>query len=83
MTIKDLKEGITTWKLTREKIIHLAIGLTAILVYEFWARPIYRPYIYSNHINATAHYFSIAGGMISEQQINRFRSARWFYVFRL
>lgn len=51
MTIKDLKEGITKWKLTRERVINLTIGLTAILVYEFLARPIYRPFIYRNNIN--------------------------------
>jgi hypothetical protein len=49
--LKDLKEGIINWKLTRERKINLAIGLAAILIYEFIARPIYRPYIYRNHIN--------------------------------
>lgn len=51
MTIKDLKEGITNWKLTKERIINLSIGLAAVLIYEFIARPIYRPYIYRNNIN--------------------------------
>jgi hypothetical protein len=51
MTIKDLKDGITTWKFTRERIINLTIGLSAILILEFIARPIYRPYIYRNNIN--------------------------------
>ncbi len=51
MTIKDLREGIQNWKFTRERIINLTIGLTAVLIYEFLARPIYRPYIYKNNIN--------------------------------
>ncbi|MFZ6009386.1 MAG: hypothetical protein ACOYXT_03490 [Bacteroidota bacterium] len=51
MTIQDLKEEITKWKLTKERTINLAIGMTAILIYEFIARPIYRPYIYRNNIS--------------------------------
>ena len=51
MKIQDLKEEITKWKLTKERIIHLTVGVTAILIYEFIARPIYRPYIYRNNIN--------------------------------
>lgn len=51
MTIHDLKNGITNWKLTKERIINLAIGFAAVLIYEFIARPIYRPYIYKHHIN--------------------------------
>lgn len=51
MTIQDLKNGITNWKLTKERIINLAIGFAAVLIYEFIARPIYRPYIYKHHIN--------------------------------
>ena len=51
MTLKDLKYAIIHWKLTKERIINLAIGISAILVYEFLARPIYRPYIYRNRIN--------------------------------
>ena len=51
MTIKDLREGIKNWKFTTERIINLAIGLSAVLIYEFLARPIYRPYIYRNKIN--------------------------------
>lgn len=51
MTIKDLREGIHNWKFTRERIINLIIGLSAVLIYEFLARPIYRPYIYKNNIN--------------------------------
>lgn len=51
MTLQDVRDGIATWKLTRERIINLSIGFTAVLVYEFIARPIYRPYIYKNEIN--------------------------------
>ena len=51
MTIKNLIEGIRNWKFTRERIINLTIGLSAVLIYEFLARPIYRPYIYRNKIN--------------------------------
>ncbi len=51
MTIKDLREGIQHWRLTRERIINLSIGFSAVLLYEFLARPIYRPYIYRNNIN--------------------------------
>lgn len=51
MTINDLREGIKTWKLTRERVVYLTIGCAAILLYEFIARPFYRPYIYRNNIN--------------------------------
>ena len=51
MTIKDLREGIQNWKFTRERILNLTIGFSAVLIYEFLARPIYRPYIYRNNIN--------------------------------
>ena len=51
MTIKDLRIGIRGWRLTRERIVNLTIGLSAVLIYEFIARPIYRPYIYRNNIN--------------------------------
>ncbi len=51
MTTKDLREGIHSWKFTRERIINLTIGFSAVLIYEFLARPIYRPYIYRNNIN--------------------------------
>lgn len=51
MTINDLKEGIANWRLTRERIINLSIGVSAIVIYEFIARPFYRPYIYRNNIN--------------------------------
>ncbi|CAN5333758.1 hypothetical protein BH23BAC2_BH23BAC2_24590 [soil metagenome] len=51
MTLKDLREGISNWKFSRERMINLTIGFSAVLIYEFIARPIYRPYIYINNIN--------------------------------
>jgi len=51
MTISDITSELRTWKLTRYKAINFAIGLSALLLYEFIARPIYRPYIYANKIN--------------------------------
>lgn len=51
MTISDITSELRTWKLTRYKAINFAIGLSALLIYEFIARPIYRPYIYANKIN--------------------------------
>lgn len=51
MTLQELKLGFANWKLTRERLINLSIGLAAVLIYEFIARPIYRPYIYRNGIN--------------------------------
>ncbi len=51
MTLHDLRDGIHNWKLTRERIINLAIGFSAVVIYEFLARPIYRPFIYKNNIN--------------------------------
>ena len=50
MTIKDLKEEIIAWRLTKYKIINLTIGVCALLIYEFVGRPYYRPYIYSHKI---------------------------------
>jgi hypothetical protein len=51
MTLDDLKRDFQNWKFTRERITHLAIGFTAVGLYEWVARPIYRPYIYKHHIN--------------------------------
>jgi len=51
MTINDLKIELKNWKLTKYKAINFAIGISALLIYEFVGRPIYRPYIYSNNIN--------------------------------
>lgn len=51
MTLSDFKSELRNWKLSRYKAINFAIGLAALLIYEFIARPIYRPYIYANKIN--------------------------------
>lgn len=51
MTLNDFKKEVTHWKFSRSKGISLALGLGALLVYEFIARPYYRPYIYANNIN--------------------------------
>lgn len=42
---------MSKWTLTKGRVINLTIGLSAVLIYEFIARPIYRPYIYRNNIN--------------------------------
>lgn len=51
MTIQEVSLAIRQWRLTRERVIFFAIGLSAVVLYEFLARPVYRPYIYRNHIN--------------------------------
>jgi hypothetical protein len=51
MTLKELKEEIVHWKFTKARVINFGIGMGALLIYEFFARPIYRPYIYSHQIN--------------------------------
>lgn len=51
MTINDLKKELRNWKFTRKRATHLTIGVSAMVIYEFFARPMYRPYIYRNHIN--------------------------------
>jgi hypothetical protein len=51
MTIQEVREGIQSWKLTKERKINFSIGIAALLIYEFAARPFYRPYIYKNQIN--------------------------------
>ena len=51
MTINDFKTELIHWKLTKYKAINFAIGISALLIYEFIGRSIYRPYIYSNQIN--------------------------------
>jgi hypothetical protein len=51
MTIRELREEFVSWKFTPVRGINLAVGFTALLIYEFFARPIYRPYIYSHQIN--------------------------------
>lgn len=51
MTIKDFKSELRHWKLTKYKMINFAVGISALLIYEFIGRPIYRPYIYHNQID--------------------------------
>ena len=51
MKIKDFKTELKNWKLNRYKIINFSIGISALLIYEFVGRPMYRPYIYNNKIN--------------------------------
>ena len=51
MTLNDFKEELKNWKITKYKAINFAIGISALLIYEFIGRPIYRPYIYNNKIN--------------------------------
>lgn len=51
MTFKDLITAVKNWKLTRYRAINFAIGISALLIYEFIGRPVYRPYIYANKIN--------------------------------
>jgi hypothetical protein len=45
-----MKTEITNWLSSKRRIIHLAIGLSAVLLYEF-LRAYYRPYIYAQGIN--------------------------------
>jgi hypothetical protein len=51
MTINDFTKELRNWRLTKYKAINFAIGISALLIYEFVGRPIYRPYIYNNKIN--------------------------------
>jgi hypothetical protein len=38
MTIDDLKNSLTYWRFTKERLINLTIGFSAVLIYEFVAR---------------------------------------------
>lgn len=51
MELSDFITEIKNWRLSKYKIINFAIGLIALLIYEFIGRPIYRPYIYQHKIN--------------------------------
>jgi hypothetical protein len=51
MTLNDFKTELKNWKFTKYKAINFAIGISALLIYEFIGRQIYRPYIYKNKIN--------------------------------
>ena len=50
MTLEDLKNEAIHWRFTKYKLINLTIGLSALLFYEFVARPYYRPYIYAHKL---------------------------------
>lgn len=50
MTINDITESAGNWKITRQRIIDLAIGTVILLLHEFIAKPYYRPFIFSNNI---------------------------------
>jgi hypothetical protein len=51
MNLSEFYSELKNWKLTGYKAINFAIGVSGLLIYEFLARPIYRPYIYENKIN--------------------------------
>ena len=51
MTLNDFLSELKNWKFTKYKAINFAIGFSALLIYEFVGRSIYRPYIYTNKIN--------------------------------
>jgi hypothetical protein len=51
MKIEDFIAELRNWKLTPYKAINFAIGILALLIYEVVGRPVYRPFIYNNHIN--------------------------------
>lgn len=51
MLLKDIVLEFKNWKFTRYKAINFAIGISALLIYEFVGRPIYRPYIYKHKLN--------------------------------
>jgi len=51
MTVNNFIEELRNWRFTKYKAINFAIGISALLIYEFVGRPIYRPYIYNNKIN--------------------------------
>lgn len=50
MELKDIMNELINFKFTKYKVINLFIGISALLIYEFIGRAIYRPYIYANNI---------------------------------
>ena len=50
MTIEDIKNEVTRWRLSKYKLVNLCITIITIILYEFVGRPYYRKYIYSNNI---------------------------------
>jgi hypothetical protein len=51
MTLQEVGTALRQWRLTKDRIVYFALGFSAVLIYEFVARPLYRPYIYRNGIN--------------------------------
>jgi uncharacterized membrane protein len=51
MIFNDFVTAFRNWKFTKYKAINFGIGISALLIYEFVGRPIYRPYFYNNKIN--------------------------------
>ncbi len=51
MNFGRIIQEIRQRKVTKERILHLCIGIGAVLIYEFFARPVYRPYIYEHAID--------------------------------
>ena len=51
MTANELKLELLKWKITRQRLIDLTIGVCSLLLHEFIAKPYYRVFIYSNNIN--------------------------------
>jgi hypothetical protein len=48
--MQTIKTEISNWLSSKRRIINLAIGLSAVVIYEI-ARVTYRPFIYANRIN--------------------------------
>lgn len=51
MTVKDLREELKHWRMTKYKVINFTIAILSLLIYEFIGRPVYRTFIYSNNLN--------------------------------
>jgi hypothetical protein len=49
--LNGIKCLLIDWEFTKYKAINFAIGISALLFYEFVGRTIYQPYIYNNNIN--------------------------------
>ncbi len=47
----DFLKGLKVWRFTRARQFDLLVALVSIALYEFVARPYYRPYIYAHGIN--------------------------------
>lgn len=51
MTILEVLSGFKTWRFIRSRATDLVVALVAVALYEFVARPYYRPYIYAHGIH--------------------------------